>query len=170
MSLGVSLLDGSKDNTLHAGALEPWLTHLGSLLGVGTEERHVDTELVELDEEIIGRHASVAWNIVAGVNNTGHTHAEHHVNSKLNILKLGVVAASGDSSESLGAEEEGSGEEERSLLATVTSEETLEGGALLEGTIGVVDPSVLEDITVGGHVGVVHGHADLMLVSLRLVN
>ena len=170
VGLGVSLLDGSKDDTLHAGALKPWLTHLGSLLGVSTEEWHVDTELVELDEKIIRGHSRVAWNIVSSIDNTGHTHAEQHIYGKLNILKFGVVAASGDSSESLGAEEEGSGEEERSLLATVTAEETLEGGALLEGTIGVVDPSVLEDVAIGGHVGVVHGHADLGVMSLRLVD
>jgi len=164
VTLSVSLLDSSLDNTLNTGALEPWLTHLVALHGVGTEEGVVDSELVELNVEIILGSTSVAWDIVAGINNTRHTETEEHVDAKLNILKFGVVASSGNSSVSLGTEEEGSREKERSLLSTVTTEETLEGSALLESAIGVVDPTVLEDITISSHVSVVHGHANLSVV------
>ena len=49
-------------------------------------------------------------------------------------------------------------------MTTVTSEETLESGALLESAISVVDPSVLEDVAICGHVSVVLGHTLLDLV------
>jgi hypothetical protein len=58
---------------------------------------------------------------MSGIDNTGNTEAEKHVNGELNILKLGMVAASGNGTIALGAEEEGAREKERSLLATVTS-------------------------------------------------
>ena len=170
VGLSVPLLDGGKDGALDARRLEPRLTHLEALLRVGTEEGEVDTELVELHEEIILRNARVAWNVVAGVDNTGDTEAEEHVDSELNILELGVVAASSDSAVPLGAEEEGAREEERSLLSTVTAEETLEGCTLHESAIGVVDPTVLEDVTISSHVGVVHRHSHLPLVGLTSVN
>ena len=170
VSLGVSLVDGGEGSSLHTWALKPWLAHLEALLRVGTEEGIVDTELVELDVEVILGDAGIAWNVVTGIDDTGDTEREEHVDRELDILELGVVAASGDGTVSLGSEEEGSREKERSLLTTVTTQESLEGGALLEGTIGVVDPSVLEDITLSGHVGVVHGHADLLLVGASLVD
>ena len=106
VGLGVPLLDGGKDGALDAGRLEPRLTHLEALLGVGAEEWEVDTELVELHEEVILGHARVAWDVVAGVDNTGDTEAEEHVDSELNILELGVVAASSDGTVPLRAEEE----------------------------------------------------------------
>jgi hypothetical protein len=107
---------------------------------------------------------------VAGVYNTGDTEAEEHVDSKLNILEFGVVAAGSDGTVPLRAEEERAGEEERSLLATITAEETLVGSALLEGAVGVVDPTVLEDITISGHVGVVLWHAHLLVVLSSAVD
>jgi len=120
--------------------------------------------LVELHIEVIRGDTRVAWDVVTGIDNTGDTEAKKRVDGKLNILEIGVVASSGNSSVSLRTEEEGSGEKERSLLTTVTTEETLEGSALLEGTIGVVDPTMLENITISGHVGVVHGHANLGVI------
>ena len=170
VGLSISLLDGSKDDALHTWALKPWLTHLGSgaLLAVGAEEWIVDSELVELHEEVVRGNTSVAWDVVASVDNTGDGHAEELVHGELNILEVGVVAASGHNTVSLGAEEEASREKERSLLTAVTAEESLESGALLEGTVGVVDPAVLKNVAVGGHVSVVHWHADLLVILLRL--
>ena len=98
MGLGVSLLNGSEDGTLHARALKPRLTHLEALLGVGTEEGIIDAKLVPLHEEVIFGHTRVAWHVMAGVHNTGDAEAEEHVHRELNILELGVVAASGHSS------------------------------------------------------------------------
>ena len=105
---------------------------------------------------------------MAGEGDARDTEGEEHVHRELDVLEFGVVAARGDSTVALGAEEEGAGEQERSLLATVTAEKTLEGGSLLEGAVGVVDPSVLNDVTIGGHVGVFHGHADLRVVLVAL--
>ena len=107
---------------------------------------------------------------MAGIDNTRDTKAEHHVDGKLNIVERGVVSASGDRTVSLGAEEEALGEQERSLLAAISSKKTLEGGALLESTVGVVDPTVLEHVAVSRHVSVVLGHAHLSVVKSRLEN
>ena len=79
MCLGVSLLDGSKDSLLDTRTLEPWLTHLESLLGVGSEEWIIDTELIELDKEIVIRETTVAWNVMTGINQTRDTKGEEHV-------------------------------------------------------------------------------------------
>ena len=168
MRLSVSLLNSSESGLLDAWGLKPWLTHLEALLGVGTEEWHVGTKLVELNEKIVLRNTSVAWNIVSSVDNTSDTEAEKLVDGKLNIFELGVVAAGGNGTISLGAEEERAREKERSLLATVTTEESLEGSTLLKGTIGVMDPSVLENVTIRGHVSVAHGHANLRVVVMAL--
>ena len=70
-----------------------------------------------------------------------------------------MVASSSNGTVSLGTEEEGSGEKERSLLTTVTTEKTLEGSTLLESTIGIVDPSVLQDVTLSSHVSVIKRHS-----------
>ena len=159
MCLSVSLLDGSKDSLLDTRTLEPWLTHLESLLGVGSEEWIIDTELIELDKEIVIRETTVAWNIMTGIDQTRDTKGEEHVDREFNILELGVVASSSNGTVSLGTEEEGSGEKERSLLTTVTTEKTLEGSTLLESTIGIVDPSVLQDVTLSSHVSVIKRHS-----------
>ena len=79
MCLSVSLLDGSKDSLLDTRTLEPWLTHLESLLGVGSEEWIIDTELIELDKEIVIRETTVAWNVMTGINQTRDTKGEEHV-------------------------------------------------------------------------------------------
>ena len=106
---------------------------------------------------------------MSSVDNTGDTETEEHVNGKLNILEFGMVATSGNGTVTLRTEEERAGEKEWSLLSTVTAEETLEGGTLLEGTVGVVDPPVLKDITIRGHVSVAHRHADLSVVTVALI-
>lgn len=81
-----------------------------------------------------------------------------------------MVASSTDGTVALGAEEERAGEQEWSLLAAVTSEKTLEGRSLLESTVGIMDPSVLNDVSIRGHVGGIHRHADLRVVVGVLVN
>jgi len=81
-----------------------------------------------------------------------------------------VVASGTDSTVALRTEEERAGKQERSLLATVTTEQTLEGCSLLEGAVSVVDPSVLNDVAIRSHVGVIHGHADLRVVTGVLVD
>lgn len=170
MRLSISLFDGFKSSSLHTGALKPWLAHFKAFLRVGTEEGEVLSELVELDEKVILGNTGVAWDVMASVYNTGNTETEEHVDRKLNILKLSMVASSCDGTVSLGTEEEGTGKKERSLLAAITTEESLEGSTLLESTVCVVDPSVLQDVTIGGHVGVVHGHAELFFVCSSLVD
>ena len=170
MSISISLFDGFKSSSLDTGALKPWLAHFKAFLRVGTEEGEVLSELVELDKEVILGDTGVAWDVMASVYNTGNTETEEHVDGKLNILKLSMVASSCDGTVSLGTKEERTGKKERSLLTAITTEESLEGGALLESTVSVVDPSVLQDVAIRGHVGVVHGHAELLFVCGSLVD
>jgi len=85
VALSVSLLDGSESSSLNTRALEPWLTHLEAFLGVSAEEGVVNSELVELDKEVILRHSFVAWNIVTSEGDTGDTEGEELVHRELNI-------------------------------------------------------------------------------------
>lgn len=99
--LCVPLLNSSEDDPLDTRRLQPRLTHLVADLGVGAEEWEVNTELIELYEQIIDGDTRVAWHVSTRVGDTGDTEREHHVDGELSILELGVVGAGTDGTVSL---------------------------------------------------------------------
>ena len=79
-------------------------------------------------------------------------------------VRVKVLAVSSPhGSVSLGSQEERSGENEWSLLSSISLEESLVSGSLLECSVGVVYPSVLDDGSVLHDVSVGHWHTDLVL-------
>ena len=79
-------------------------------------------------------------------------------------VRVKVLAVSSPhGSVSLGSQEERSGENKWSLLSSISLEESLVGGSLLEGSVGVVYPSVLDDGSVLHDMSVGHWNAGFNL-------
>jgi len=165
---GVSVSDGLADDVLHAWALKPWLSSVGRHVSVSAEEWHELAVLVGLHVKIVLWDAHEVWNIRSREWNTGNSEREELVERHWNVRVKVLAVTSPHGSITLGTEEEGSGENEWSLLASVSLKETLVGGSLLEGTVSVVHPSVLDDGSILHDVGVGHWHTDLLLALTAL--
>lgn len=160
---GVSVSDSFTDHVLDAWGLEPWLSDVAGHVSVSTEEWHELSVLVGLDVKVILWDSHEVWNIGSREWNTRNTEREELVEGHWNVRVEVLAVTSPHGTITLGTEEEGSGKDEWSLLASVSLEESLVGGSLLEGTVGVVDPSVLDDGAVLHDVSVGHWHANLVL-------
>ena len=109
-----------------------------------SEEGIVDAKLIELNEEVIVRDAVEAWNIRPTEDDSRNSERHQHVHRQRYVIVGSAVIASPHSTVALRAEEEGSGQDERPLLAPVSLVKSLPRCSLLECAICIVDPPVLD--------------------------
>lgn len=83
-----------------------------------------------------------------------------------NICPCNLTVTSPHRTVLLAAEESGASQDEWSLLTLITIVKTMPRCAGLQCSIGVVHPSVLDDSAVRFNVGVVHGHTNLVKLSV----
>lgn len=125
------MMDCLSDNVLNTRALKPWLSVRAILSSMCSEEWEIRCELVELDENVIIWDIVEAWNIGTSEDDTGDTISQDCVEGERNIIVGCGVIASPDCSVPLRTEEEGSAQDERSLLSSVSLVESIPGRSLL---------------------------------------
>ena len=162
VNLLISLMNCFPDHMLHARALKPWFPHQIVLASVCAEEWIEDAKLIELDEKVIVWNAVEAWDVGSTKDDSRDSEGHKRVYRQGNIIVSGAVITSPHSSIALGAKEEGPAQDERSLLPSVSLVKSLPCRSLLECTIGVVDPPVLNEGSVLRNMSVIHWHATLL--------
>ena len=97
------------------------------------------TDLIEHNVELVSWVTIESWHVCTSKWMTSHAVLQNHSNGALQFLVCGRVIAGPVSAILLRAHEEAASEHEGTLLVVISLEKAAEGGALMKGTVGVMD-------------------------------
>jgi len=129
---------------------------------MSTHEWVENTCLIFFNKVVIGWIALESWQIRACEDHTRDTEWKCHLQIWPNICIVYLAVTSPKSSIALRTKECGSCQYERSELVVVSFQESLPRRSMHQGTICIMNPSMLNDSTVSLDVGVVHWHTHLI--------
>ena len=119
---------------------------------MSSEEWHVHTDLVHTYPHLLRRCANEAWNVSPTEDVPANTILHDHLDSTVNFSIFGEVVSSPVSSELLGSKEVRARKDKRSSCCIITSNKTTVTLSLLSGTIGVMELTMLNFLSVCANV------------------
>jgi len=127
-----------------------------------SEEGHEDTQLVELDEEVVSWVSPKARHVSTSEHDSRDSQLQQHGNRGLHTPVLSQAISSPHGAIPLRAEEERARQYERTKLIVITLSKALVSSTVHECSVSIVKPSVFYCGPVGCKVSNVLLHAKLL--------
>ena len=159
----IATIDCITNGFANTRGLLPWLSirwreRRVNTLRVRSVEWVPRTNLIEHNVKLVSRVTIETWHVCTTKWMTSHTVLQNHGNGALQFLVCGRVITGPVCAVLLRAHEEAASEHKGTLLVVISLKKSTEGGALMKGTVGVMDLQVGDHRAVNLDVDGVHGH------------